>query len=188
MEYSSIQRGSTSGVKYKFKNLASNKLPKNSLHHPNNSLNSGLETADDQESVVSDSESSCSGANSSQFPGFNEGLIRLFPEDKVHDLIERKFLTSLGVLGTHTKVVSIYRNSFSGVMGQARMQSFQIFTKAMEKKCGGNANTKYAWYGDASDEICKIMKHGFGPQMIDGNNGLFGHGIYLSPDDSPLDW
>ncbi|XP_065875941.1 probable inactive poly [ADP-ribose] polymerase SRO5 isoform X2 [Euphorbia lathyris] len=113
-------------------------------------------------------------------------MTRLFEGDAVHDLIRRKFLSGLGSLGKHATVVAIHRNTYSDVIGKARTQSFQILTKAVEIKCGGNANVKYAWYGDSRDEICNIMKNGFGSQ-ISNNSGLYGCGIYLSPDDSPLE-
>ncbi|XP_020537437.1 probable inactive poly [ADP-ribose] polymerase SRO5 isoform X2 [Jatropha curcas] len=150
------------------------------------SLNSDLETLNHQESMVSDGESGVSGATSNQFLELGNGLVRIFEGDRVHDLIKRRFLSGLGSLGKQATVTAIYRNTYSGIIDQARMKSFQILTKAMEDKCNGNANVKFAWFGDSTDEICKIMKHGFGSQ-INNNNGLYGCGIYLSPDDSPLE-
>ncbi|KAK3004628.1 hypothetical protein RJ639_019505 [Escallonia herrerae] len=49
----------------------------------------------------------------------------------------------------------------------------------MEKKCGGNANLKFAWYGGSKDEISEIIKYGFGHSH--------GCGVYLTPDDSPVE-
>ncbi|MFS7955206.1 hypothetical protein Hanom_Chr07g00639941 [Helianthus anomalus] len=31
-------------------------------------------------------------------------------------------------------------------IAQARLSSFQIYTKSVEKKNGGDANVKYAWF------------------------------------------
>ncbi|EEF51999.1 conserved hypothetical protein [Ricinus communis] len=184
MNYSSsIRVADTNGF---FVDSPSTKLSKHTLDISNEqtqSENSDLETVNDQESVISDSES----VNSSQFPEFDDGLVRLSEGDRVNDLIKRRFISGLGLLGKQATVVAIHRNKYSGIVGQARMQSFQIFTKAMEDKCGGNANVKYAWFGASSrDDICNIMTHGFGRQIND-NNGLYGCGIYLSPDDSPLE-
>ena len=57
----------------------------------------------------------------------------------------------------------------------------------MEKKCGGNANLRYAWFGASRDKIWEIISHGFGHCGNAENKGLFGNGIYLSPDDSSID-
>lgn len=56
-----------------------------------------------------------------------------------------------------------------------------------ENKCGGNANLKYAWYGGSKDEIENIISHGFGHCWDDEDKGLYGHGIYFSPEDSSSD-
>ncbi|KAF2315943.1 hypothetical protein GH714_040738 [Hevea brasiliensis] len=139
----------------------------------------------DLESVHDDLESVISNGESASYGQFTE-LVRLFEGDRMHDLIIRRFLSGLGSIGEFTRVFAVHRNTYSGIMGQARMQSFQIFVKAMEKQRGGNANVKYAWFGATADEICNIMKNGFGGQIND-NNGLYGYGIYLCPDNSPLE-
>ncbi|KAL5544202.1 hypothetical protein UlMin_007986 [Ulmus minor] len=145
------------------------------------------ETVQDQESSLSDCESGISGANSDQIQLFNDGLVQLFEGDKVHDLIKHRFISNLGLLGERTRVEAIHKNSHSTIVGQARLHSFQIFSKALEKKNAGNANVKYAWYSPSGkDEISRIVRHGFGDFDKSRNNGLFGHGLYLVPDDSPL--
>lgn len=189
MERSSIQLGNTNGIAHTLSmELPSAKLPKHSLDNADeqtDSLSSGVESVHDQELILSDSESGSSGANSGQFPGFCDELVRLFEGDRIHDIIKQKFLSALGSLGNETTVVTVHKNRYSSIIEQARMQSFQIFTKATEK-CRGSANVKYAWFGATVDETCNIMKNGFGRQIND-NNGLYGCGIYLSPDDSPLE-
>ncbi|XVF50316.1 hypothetical protein PTKIN_Ptkin04bG0087100 [Pterospermum kingtungense] len=141
----------------------------------------------DAKSVVSDCESAVSGPSFDQSCLLNKGLIRLFPGDKAHDHIKKRFLSNLGSLAAHAKDLIIQKNGFAGVTWQARQQSFQIFIKAMEKKHGGNANVKYAWCPATRDEICKIVEHGFGHCGLPQNSGLYGRGVYLSPDDSPMD-
>ncbi|XP_012440406.1 probable inactive poly [ADP-ribose] polymerase SRO5 [Gossypium raimondii] len=148
-----------------------------------------LDTANDKESVVSDCESGVSGPCFDQPSLCNNGLIQLCSGDKAHDLITRRFLSNLGSMAVHIKDLTIQKNCFAGVTWQARLQSFQIFNKAMEKKCGGggDANVKYAWCAATRDEVCKIVEHGFGHCGLPKNSGLYGHGIYLSPDDSPME-
>lgn len=150
----------------------------------------------DQDSSVSDCESGISGENhrsrsaefSSFFSGATAALVRLFEGDRVHDLIKQRFVSSLGrAIGAATTVLAIHRNPHSSAVGQARLHCFQIFSKAIERKCGGNANVRYAWFSPSSvDEISRIVSHGFSDQF-GNNNGLYGHGLYLSPDDSPLE-
>lgn len=147
------------------------------------------ETVHDQESSISDCESVTCGDNSEQFRFSNNGLVRLVEGDKLHDLIRRRFISSLGSLGAQSTVVAIHRNTYSSVLGQARLQSFQIYSKAVERKCGGNANVKYAWYATASqDEISNIVSHGFDHCGKSQNNGLYGCGVCLAPDDYPMEW
>ncbi|KAI4343754.1 hypothetical protein L6164_011063 [Bauhinia variegata] len=150
------------------------------------------ETASNEESTVSDCESGVCGANHVQRQLFDAGFERLAEGDRVHDLIQRKFILDLGLVGAKTEVVAIHRNSCSSFMGQARAQSFQIYTQAMLKKHDGDANVKYAWYGTSGrEEVGQIISHGFGHATYYGkshhNNGLHGCGISLSPDDSPLE-
>ncbi|CAK7328915.1 unnamed protein product [Dovyalis caffra] len=187
MEYSPVQVRNTSGITHGFNDFTSDNSPKHSLHNPTNYQSTHSTPSHDQESAVSDCESFSSGVSSSQFPSFNDGLIRLFEGYRVHDLIKRRFIYGLGLLGKQATVVDIHRNSYSGVLEQARMQSFQIIAKATEKKSGGDANVKFGWYGGTRDEICEIMKHGFSARMVANSNGLYGSGIYLSPDDSPIE-
>lgn len=151
------------------------------------SSDSILDAARDQESLASDCESGVSGPSCDDSPTLSNGLIRLLEGDRIHDLIKRRFLLCLGLLGSQTKVLSIHRNGFSTLTGKARLQTFQIFSMATQRKHGGDANVKYAWYGTDRDEICSIIEHGFGLPAQLKNNGLYGRGIYFSPDDSPMD-
>ncbi|KAA8540819.1 hypothetical protein F0562_024782 [Nyssa sinensis] len=132
----------------------------------------------------SDCESGISGPSRGKFQLFGDELIRVDEGNDVHGVITRRFISGMGFLAEHTSVVSIHRNSFSSFTGQARLQSFNIYSRAIEKKCGGHANVKYAWYGGSKDEIRNISSHGFGKSE---NNGSYGCGIYLSPDDSSLE-
>ncbi|KAI3777607.1 hypothetical protein L1987_47407 [Smallanthus sonchifolius] len=135
-------------------------------------------------SSISDCESVTSGTRIVENP---YGLVRLDESDKLRGIIEKKFISKLGYIGIDAQVQNIHRNLFNAsAITQARLMSFQIFTKSVEKKNGGDANIKYAWFGGSKDEINKIILHGFGSDNIK-KNGSFGHGIVLSADQSPLE-
>lgn len=184
----------TNQITHEFGSLACDNLTKHTLVSPSNqtiSFNSDVDTThydeDESSSALSDCESSVSGPIVHLPTPCSNWLIGLQEGDKLYDLINGKLISGLGVLGAQAKIISIHRNSFSGVMGRAKIQSFQIFAKAVAQKCGGDANVKYAWYAGTKDEVCKIIEHGFGYSGKPNNDGMYGCGIYLSPDDSPLE-
>lgn len=159
------------------------------IRHPavtEDSFSEGSSEDEDDSSSVSDCESVISGSpfveHTSTKP---DGLVRLDESDKMHGIIEKKFISRLVVHGVKAQVESIHRNLFNAsAITQARLRSFQIFSKAVEMKNGGDANVKYAWFGASKDEINKIILHGFGHENIqkDGFSG-----VVLSPDHSPLE-
>ncbi|XP_054807360.1 probable inactive poly [ADP-ribose] polymerase SRO5 [Prosopis cineraria] len=185
--------------KFKFDDTASefgSSSPDNSIEQDSgdrsdhmNIKKSVSEPTSNENSTVSDCESSVSGGNYAQLSLFDGGFVRLREGDRVHDLIQRRFILSLGLLGAQTKVVAIHRNAYSSVMAQARVQSFQLYLQAMQKRRNGNANLKFAWYGTSGrQEVGEITSHGFSHcGKSQNNNKLYGCGLYLSPDDSPLD-
>ncbi|XP_028778345.1 probable inactive poly [ADP-ribose] polymerase SRO5 [Neltuma alba] len=149
--------------------------------------NSALETASNEESTVSDCESAVSGSNHVQHQTLGEGFLRLAEGDSVHDLIQRRFILGLGTLGANTKVVAIHRNACSSVMAQARVQSFQVYMRAEEKR-RVNANVKFAWYGTSGkEEIREIISHGFCNGGKPQNDGHYACGLSLYSDDSPME-
>ncbi|XP_045789421.1 probable inactive poly [ADP-ribose] polymerase SRO5 [Trifolium pratense] len=133
---------------------------------------SEYDSAGDDESVVSDCESVTSGGHVS------EKVVR--KTDGVDfNFIRSRFVCGMSTQGLKVEAVSIRRNSCSTVMAQARVQSFQIFARAVAKLRHGNANVKHAWYGASSkEEIVEIIQHGFGHAHVNG--------LRLSPNDSPL--
>ncbi|GAV63784.1 RST domain-containing protein [Cephalotus follicularis] len=154
----------------------------------NSSANSDLENLQDQELYLSDCESVVSGHKSDQISPFNSAMVKLVEGDRARDFIKTRFVSCLGLLGQQAKVVAIHRNSFSGFMGQAMLQSFRIYLKAMEKNYGGNANVKFAWYGGCGkDDAFKVLEHGFGACGNNDNNGWYGRGVYLAPHDFPME-
>lgn len=183
MESFSAPLETTDGYANGFNDLSSHKT--RTLPLDNQFSNSSSENHDhEKDSSTSDCESGISGPTMEPHRFFGLRLVEIEEGDRLHETIKRKFVSGLGFLGMKASVVAIHRNTCSGFLGQARLQSFRAFAKAMEKKCSGNANLKYAWFGGSKDEIEKIVSHGFG--HIE-NKGLFGRGIYLSPDDSSID-
>nr|XP_018625199.1 probable inactive poly [ADP-ribose] polymerase SRO5 [Nicotiana tomentosiformis] len=165
-------------------NMGKEKTEHNSEHHLMESTNSDSDLdVDIQESAVSDSESGIFASNYQEHTK-SDDLIRINEGDKMHKIISRKFISGLGVLGLSTQIEAIHKNICSSFTMQANLQPFFTFSKSMEKKCGGNANVKYAWFGASKDEIDSIFSHGFEHPIHDG---AYGHCICLSPDDYPLD-
>ncbi|XP_015068014.1 probable inactive poly [ADP-ribose] polymerase SRO5 isoform X1 [Solanum pennellii] len=139
-------------------------------------------SADDvQDPEVSDSESSVVGSVHEER---SSGLMRIDEGDKVYGIISNKFLSGLGCFGLSTEITAIQKETCSSFVKQAKLQSFLIFSKAVEKKCGGNANVKYAWFGGSKDEISNIFSHGFSHPS---KNGAYSQAICLSPDDNSHD-
>ena len=141
----------------------------------------------DQESVVSDSESGISGPSVEQLEWRNGDLVKLVEQDKIYDLIERRFVNGLGILGPQTTVSAVYKNSHSTHVGQARLHAFQIYSQAIAKKNGGNANVQYAWLGASKDQINNILGYGFAHCNKPESSQFLGRGVYLSPDALPLE-
>ncbi|KAI7754077.1 hypothetical protein M8C21_009592 [Ambrosia artemisiifolia] len=142
----------------------------------------------DDSSSVSDCESGVSGTRVVEPDSIGiTGLVRLDESDKLCGIIGKKFVSRLSEIGIDAVVDCIHRNMFNAnVISQARISSFQIFVKALQKRNGGDANIKYAWFGGSKDEINNIIIHGFGHDNIMKNDG-FNHGVVLSADHSPLD-
>lgn len=147
---------------------------------------------EDQDLSVSDCESSVTPGISTkncefQLSGSDE-FIKVSQDTTLFETIAQKLVSGLGDLGVSFRVEAIHRNLFSGLNCQAKFHSFRLFQRAMEKKNGGDANVKYAWYGGSKDEIHNILAYGFGHFTQPGATHLsFGSGVYLSPADFPVD-
>ncbi|CAA2956082.1 probable inactive poly [ADP-ribose] polymerase SRO5 [Olea europaea subsp. europaea] len=143
-----------------------------------------LEDQCEQVSLASKCESGISGIDNGQDTHmFKNGLIRVHEEDKMYGIIKNKSVSSLSSCGLHTEVEAIHKKDYSGVMCQAKLQSFCTYARAMEQNFRGGANMKYAWYGASKNELNNILLHGFGHSM---NIGVYGGGICLSPADYPI--
>ncbi|CAL9244602.1 unnamed protein product [Arabidopsis halleri] len=114
------------------------------------------------------------------------GLMELLEGDKAHDLIYRNCKSGLG---DQCQILSVLRNGFRTVGSRAKLKTFQIFQEAVQMKHGGDggggAKVKYGWCSVAKQELKTILEYGFSEPLR--NDGSFGRGLYLSPDNSPLD-
>jgi hypothetical protein len=138
------------------------------------------------DSSPSDCESGISGIeNGQQFRLSDNALIRVGDGEMIYETIKKKLVSSLGSYGFNDiQVEAIHRKDYSGIMSRAKLQSFCIYSRAMELKCDGNANVKYAWYGASKNDVDRLFSHGFG---LPANSPAHGHGICLSPVDHPME-
>ncbi|XP_076947535.1 putative inactive poly [ADP-ribose] polymerase SRO5 [Bidens hawaiensis] len=143
------------------------------------------------DSSISDCESVTSGSRIVEVEQTSSfgliGMVKVDVSDKLHEIIGKKFVARLGYYGIDAEIECIHRNLFDfSEIAQARFSSFRMFANSVEKKNGGDANVKFAWFGGSKGEIVNIVVHGFGCHNI-RNAGSFGHGIVLSADHSPLE-
>lgn len=138
------------------------------------------------DSCPSDCESGVSGGENDQLKRVSDnGLIRSGGGEMIHGMITKKLVAGLSSSGFDAKVEAINRVDFSGFMSRARLQSFCIYSRAVEMKCNGDANVKYAWFGASKSEIDAILSHGF--CSIPASNRSHGHGLHLSPVEHPVE-
>ncbi|KAG6429890.1 hypothetical protein SASPL_107946 [Salvia splendens] len=129
----------------------------------------------DSNSCPSDCESGVSGGeNDRNSGGGGQGI---------HGIIAKKLVSSLSSSGFDVRVEGIRRIDFSSFTSRAKLQSFCIYSKAVEMKCNGDANVKYAWFGASKPEITAILSHGF---SLPTSKGTHGYGVHLSPVDHPI--
>lgn len=109
-----------------------------------------------------------------------EGLFRIGEGSTELGLLKRVFLLGMGTASEDTDVVEIHRNTGSSLTKKAKLDSYKIFSEAVARKCGGNANTRYAWYGGSRDEILGILKHGFSRCGTPLHGPSYGVGLHLA--------
>ncbi|EOA14515.1 hypothetical protein CARUB_v10027743mg [Capsella rubella] len=110
------------------------------------------------------------------------GLMELLEGDKAHDLIFRNCKSGLG---DQCQILSVLRNGFRTVGSRAKFKTFQIFQEAVQLKHAEDAKVKYGWCTVGKQELKTILEYGF--SQPPRNDGSYGRGLYLSPDNSPLD-
>ncbi|PON35915.1 Poly(ADP-ribose) polymerase, catalytic domain containing protein [Parasponia andersonii] len=89
--------------------------------------------------------------------GFMERMV----EGAEYEAISKRFTSGMGSLSKDIYVVAIHKKLTSNITVQAKMNSFRIFTEAMARKCGGDANVKIAWHSSSREEVPQIFCHGF---------------------------
>ncbi|XP_042052193.1 probable inactive poly [ADP-ribose] polymerase SRO5 isoform X2 [Salvia splendens] len=129
----------------------------------------------DSNSCPSDCESGVSGGENDRY---SDG-----GGQEIHGMIAKKLVSSLSSSGLDARVEGIHRIDFSSFTSRAKLQSFCIYSKAVEMKCNGDANVKYAWFGASKPEITAILSHGF---SLPTSKGTHGYGVHLSPVDHPV--
>ncbi|KAL1551285.1 putative inactive poly [ADP-ribose] polymerase SRO5 isoform X2 [Salvia divinorum] len=132
-------------------------------------------------SCPSDCESGVSGGENDR--NSDDGAVGNGGGQEIHGIIAKKLVSSLSSSGFDAKVEGIHRIDFSSFTSRAKLQSFCIYSKAVEMKCNGDANVKYAWFGASKTEINAILSHGF---SLPTSNGTHGFGVHLSPVDHPI--
>ncbi|KAJ0238212.1 inactive poly [Hirschfeldia incana] len=141
----------------------------------------------EQEERSTISESGSCGSYDQQ-PSFADehGLMELLEGDKAYDLIYRNCKSALG---DQCELLSILRNGFRTVGSRAKLKSFQVFQEAVEMKHAGDggsnkARVKYGWCAVKKTELKSVLEYGFSQPR---NDGSYGRGLYLSPDNALLE-
>lgn len=134
------------------------------------------------DSISDDADSSVSHAGSSFS---SSSLILLGEGNPEHDVIKTCLLSGMGVVSSDTTIVTISKNSSErGITTRAKFLAFRIFTDAVARKHGGDANVKYGWYAGSRDEIQRIISYGFSNRDVgkfENDGGSHGIGIHLVP-------
>ncbi|KAK4437217.1 putative inactive poly [ADP-ribose] polymerase SRO5 [Sesamum alatum] len=119
-----------------------------------------------------------------QKPWLSNGFVRIGDGDMRYETITKTLVARLSSCGFSAQVETIHRNGYSSMMSRARLHSFGIYSQAIQTRSNGNGNVKYAWYGASKHGISEILSYGFGLPL---NNGVYGHGVYLSTVDHPVE-
>ncbi|KAL8035822.1 hypothetical protein ABFX02_12G120700 [Erythranthe guttata] len=101
--------------------------------------------------------------------------------------VMKSFLVDMRFLGEEIDVVAVHKNMYSSVAGQAKLEAFRVFSRAVAARRGGDANVKYGWYGGSPDEIRDVVTYGFVGSGKFEKGISHGVGIHLSPVNSPFD-
>lgn len=147
-----------------------------------------LDSEQEERSTISES-GSCDSYDQ-QRPSFADehGLMELLEGDRAYDLIYRNCKSALG---DQCELLSILRNGFATVGSRAKLKAFQVFQEAVEMKHGGGgggsnkARVKYGWCAVKKTELKSVLEYGFSQPR---NDGSYGRGLYLSPDNALLEW
>ncbi|KAK2636488.1 hypothetical protein Ddye_031280 [Dipteronia dyeriana] len=69
----------------------------------------------------------------------DNGMLKVDEASNDYSALKKIFLFGMRSVAEETRIVGIYKNMSSSLIGQARLKSFKIFMDAMARKCVGNA-------------------------------------------------
>ncbi|KAL3654056.1 hypothetical protein CASFOL_003737 [Castilleja foliolosa] len=109
-------------------------------------------------------------------------------EERENDVVIKNISEEVVIFyGEGTHVVAVHKILYTGLLTQVRLECFQSFRQAVAARRGGDANVQYGWYGGSRAEICDILRYGFGRCGIFDKGLSHGVGVYLSPENNPVD-
>ncbi|CAA7014341.1 unnamed protein product [Microthlaspi erraticum] len=106
--------------------------------------------------------------------------ILLREDSQEYDVLKKCFLAGMGPLASETTIVAMRKNSPASnrVTTRARFTASRVFTEAMKRKNGGDANVKLGWYSGSKPEIQNILFYGFSISQIQkSQNDVRSHGV-----------
>ncbi|GBG73640.1 hypothetical protein CBR_g16983 [Chara braunii] len=78
----------------------------------------------------------------------------------------------------HAVVTAVHRVH----LPEARQNAFEMYRADRAKARGGNANVRWGWHGAPLESLLNIILNGFSLRAKERNGKLYGHGIYLAPE------
>ncbi|VVA92292.1 unnamed protein product [Arabis nemorensis] len=113
-----------------------------------------------------------------------DSVVLLGEGNPERDVITTCFLSGMGTVANDTTIVAVSKNSSEWITTRAKFLAFKVFTEAMARKNGGDANVKYGWYAGSKDEIEGIISYGFSSREVskfENEASSHGIGIHLVP-------
>ncbi|CAH2066568.1 unnamed protein product [Thlaspi arvense] len=111
-----------------------------------------------------------------------DSTVLLSEENPEYGAVRNCFLSGMGPFANQTTIVAVRKNSTQGVTAKARFAASIVFTEAMKRKNGGDANVRYGWYSGSKEEIDGIVSYGFSSREVnrsESDDGSHGVGIHL---------
>nr|GME11927.1 probable inactive poly [ADP-ribose] polymerase SRO5 [Ipomoea batatas] len=111
-------------------------------------------------------------------------LLTIDKSERDFQVTKDELISSIGVLGKHTKLKSVYRKAYTTSEDREKLQNFFMYKYGLKIKRGGNPNENFAWYGAPKEQIFNILRHGFVNPIM---NEMHCRGIHLTPSKLLLD-
>ncbi|XP_071717157.1 probable inactive poly [ADP-ribose] polymerase SRO2 [Rutidosis leptorrhynchoides] len=145
-----------------------------------------VSTVEDNEIVKPEYESDNEVTSSARFGIFDTDRMlveRVNEGSKDYEIVKKSFVS--GIINVNVNIVGIHKKRYDwNVMDEARLKAFKLFVAANSKLNGGDANTKYGWFGGSRDEIREILLYGF--RRFENRTSSYGRGVYLFPANLPI--